>query len=243
MTSDTTAKAPDLPDVVPAGEWLAARKALLADEKALTKARDELNAKRRQLPMVRVGKHYVFDGADGEVSLLDAFEGRRQLIVYHFMWRWDLNAGCPSCSILVDNIGHVAHLHAANTTLAVISRGSWADLKRFVDRMGWAVPFYSSFRTDFNYDFHVTQDETVAPVSYNYRTKEELVEANQAWAGEGEQPGVSVFLRDGDDVYHTYSSYARGGDILIGTFNYLDLTPLGRQFHVGQARHHDAYDS
>jgi predicted dithiol-disulfide oxidoreductase (DUF899 family) len=215
----------------------------LADEKALTKARDELNAKRRRLPMVRVAKDYVFDGPHGEVSLLEAFEGRSQLIVYHFMWRWDLNAGCPSCSILVDNIGHLAHLHAANTSLAAISRGPSADLQRFVDRMGWDVPFYSSFRSDFNYDFHVTQDETVAPVFYNYRSKEELVEANQAWAAEGEQPGASVFVRDGNDVYHTYSSYARGGDILIGTFNYLDLTPLGRQFHVGEARHHDAYGS
>jgi predicted dithiol-disulfide oxidoreductase (DUF899 family) len=159
------------------------------------------------------------------------------------MWRWDLNAGCPSCSILVDNVGHLSHLHAANTTLAVVSRGPWADLKRFTDRMGWAVPFYSSFRSDFNYDFHAIQDQAVAPVDYNYRTKEELVEAGQAWAAEGEQPGVSVFRRDGNDVYHTYSSYARGGDTLIGTFNYLDLTPLGRQFDVGQARYHDAYDS
>jgi predicted dithiol-disulfide oxidoreductase (DUF899 family) len=243
MTSNSTTKATDLPDVVTSEEWRTARKALLAEEKALTRARDELNAKRRELPMVRVDKTYVFEGPNGEMSLLDLFEGRRQLIVYHFMWRWDLNAGCPSCSILVDNIGHLAHLHVANTTLAAVTRGPWVDLIRFRDRMGWAVPFYSSFRTDFNYDFHVTQDEAVAPVEYNYRTKEELVEAGQAWAAEGEQPGVSVFVRDGEDVYHTYSSYARGGDILLGTMNYLDLTPLGRQFHVGQARYHDDYAS
>jgi predicted dithiol-disulfide oxidoreductase (DUF899 family) len=242
MTSNSTTAA-DLPEIATSEEWRSARKALLAEEKALTRARDELNAKRRQLPMVRVDKNYIFDGPDGEMSLLDLFDGRPQLIVYHFMWRWDLNAGCPSCSILVDNIGHLSHLHAANTTLAAVSRGPWADLKRFTDRMGWAVPFYSSFRTDFNYDFHVTQDEAVAPVEYNYRTKEELVETGQAWAAEGDQPGVSVFLRNGEDAYHTYSSYARGGDILIGTMNYLDLTPLGRQFHVGQARYHDDYGS
>jgi predicted dithiol-disulfide oxidoreductase (DUF899 family) len=193
--------------------------------------------------MVPVHKGYTFEGPNGRVSLLDLFEGRRQLIVYHFMWRWDLDAGCPSCSILVDNIGHLSHLGPANTTLVAITRGPWPDVNRFTDRMGWAVPFYSSFGSDFNYDFHVTQDEAVAPVEYNYRSKEDLVASGEGWSTEGEQPGISIFLRDRDDVYHTYSSYARGGDILIGTFNWLDLTPLGRQFHVGQARHHDTYDS
>ena len=232
-----------LPQGVSRAEWLVARKELLADEKALTRAHDALNARRRKLPMVKIDKDYVFQGPDGEASLLDLFEGRRQLIVYHLMWRWDLDAGCPSCSFLVDNIGHLSHLHAANTTLAVVSRGPWANIERFKARMGWTVPFYSSFGSDFNYDFHVTLDEAIAPVEYNYRDRAELVQAGQSWATEGEQPGTSVFLRDGDSIFHTYSSYARGGDLLLGTYNYLDLTPLGRQFHVGQVLHHDKQDT
>jgi predicted dithiol-disulfide oxidoreductase (DUF899 family) len=232
-----------LPPVVSRERWLVARKQLLAEEKALTRARDALNAKRRELPMVRVEKDYVFEGADGKVNLVDLFEGRRQLIVYHMMWRWDLDAGCPSCSFLIDSIGHLSHLHAANTTLAVVSRGPWAKLERFQARMSWAVPFYSSFGSDFNYDFHVTLDEAVAPVEYNYRSKAEHEQAGEPWFTEGEQPGTSVFLRDGDGIFHTYSSYARGGDLLLGTYNYLDLTPLGRQFHVGEALHHDKYDT
>ena len=230
-----------VPRVVSREEWLAARKQLLAREKALTRERDAVNAERRRLPVVEVGKQYNLEGPAGRVSLLDVFEGRRQLITYHFMWRWDLDAGCPSCSFLVDNIGHLAHLHAAGTTLAVVSRGPWPALSRFWSRMGWTVPVYSSFGSDFNYDFHVTLDESVAPVEYNYQTKAELEAAGQPWAAEGEQPGVSVFLRDGTQVLHTYSSYARGGDLLLGTFNYLDLTPLGRQFHVGQVSYHDSY--
>jgi predicted dithiol-disulfide oxidoreductase (DUF899 family) len=108
--------------------------------------------------------------------------------------------------------------------------------------MGWTVPFYSSFGSEFNYDFHVTLDEAVAPVEYNYRTKAELEQAGLPWFTEGEQPGTSVFLRDGDRVFHTYSSYARGGDLLLGTYNYLDLTPLGRQFYVSEVPHHDRYE-
>jgi len=230
-----------LPQVVSQDAWLAARKELLAEEKALTRARDAVNSKRRELPMVEIEKDYVFEGPDGKVSLPDLFEGRRQLIVYHLMWRWDLDAGCPSCSFLVDSIWHLAHLHRADTTLAVVSRGPWPNLERFKTRMGWTVPFYSSFGSDFNYDFHVTLDEAVAPVEYNYRSKEELEQAGQSWATQGEQPGTSVFLREGGRVFHTYSSYARGGDLLLGTFNYLDLTPLGRQYHVGEALHHDKY--
>lgn len=232
----------DLPPVVSRDEWLVARKQLLAKEKELTHQRDVLNADRRRLPMVNIDKDYRFEGPDGEASLLDLFEGRRQLIVYHFMWRWDLDAGCPSCSFLVDSIGDLSHLHAADTTLAIVSRGPWATLTRFKARMGWTVPFYSSFGSDFNYDFHVTLDEAIAPVEYNYRSKAELEQAGQPWATDGEQPGLSVFWRDGDRIAHTYSSYARGGDLLLGTFNYLDLTPLGRQFHVGEVLHHDRYD-
>ena len=134
-----------LPPVVSHHEWLVARKELLADEKDLTRARDRVNATRRQLPMVRIDKDYVFEGSDGAVDLLGLFSGRSQLIIYHFMWRWDLDAGCPSCSFLVDNLGHLSHLHAADTTLAVASRGPWTSLEQFKARMGWTVPLYSSF--------------------------------------------------------------------------------------------------
>jgi predicted dithiol-disulfide oxidoreductase (DUF899 family) len=227
--------------VVSPQEWLVARKELLAKEKELTRRRDALNAQRRELPMVEISKEYVFTGAAGQVRLPDLFEGRRQLIIYHLMWRWDLDAGCPSCSFLVDSIGHLAHLHAAGTTLAVVSRGPWERLAQFKARMGWSVPFYSSFGSDFNYDFHVTLDEAVAPVEYNYQDKASLEQKGQPWFTAGEQPGTSVFLRDGDRVCHTYSTYARGGDLLLGTYNYLDLTPLGRQFHVGEVHYHDTY--
>ena len=198
----------DRPEVVSREEWIDARRALLAEEKALTRARDVLNEQRRGLPMVRVGKEYRFEGPDGEVGLPDLFGHRGQLIVFHMMWRWDLDAGCPSCSFQVDNVGHLAHLHAAGTTLAVVTRGPWASVAAFRERMGWAVSVYSSFGSDFNYDFHVTLDEGVAPVEYNYRTKAEHEQAGMPWHTRGEQPGTSVFVRDGDDVFHTYSTYA-----------------------------------
>ncbi len=212
----------DLPKVVSRGEWLTARKELLAEEKELTRARDALHTRRRELPMVAVDKEYVFEGPDGEKTLKDLFEGRRQLIVYHFMFGPDWDAGCPSCSFLVDNIGHLAHLHARDTTLAVVSRAPFAKIKAYQARMGWTFPWYSSNGSDFNYDYHASLDASVAPVEYNFQAYEDHGEP-------GEAPGISVFLRDGDDVFHTYSSYARGGDILLGTYNWLDLTVLGRQ--------------
>ncbi|WP_433725972.1 DUF899 domain-containing protein [Nocardia sp. CA-129566] len=232
------------PAVVSREEWLTARKGLLAEEKELTHRMDALAEKRRALPMVAIDKKYVFEGPAGKVELADLFDKRRQLIVYHMMWRWDLDAGCPSCAMFLDNVGPLAHLHAQDTSFAVISRGPWETLNRYRERMGWTFPMYSSFGSDFNYDFHVTQDESVAPVEYNYRTKAELEAAGQSYFTDGEQPGTSVFWRDDDaSVFHTYSSYARGGDIHIGTHNFLDLTPLGRQKHVGEAVHHDRYDS
>lgn len=225
----------NLPTIVSKDEWLAAREELLAKEKEVTRARDAVNALRRELPMVEVDKEYFFEGANGKASLPDLFEGRRQLIVYHFMWRWDLDAGCPSCSFLIDSVPHLAHLHAAGTTLAAVSRGPWPKLAAFRERMGWTdVPFYSSYGGDFNYDFHVTLDKERGSVEYNYRTVD----------FEGEMPGMSVFLRDGDRVFHTYSGYARAGDILLNVFNYLDLTPLGRREEDGimnWIRHHDTY--
>jgi predicted dithiol-disulfide oxidoreductase (DUF899 family) len=192
----------NLPDVVSRDAWDAARKELLQKEKEMTHARDALNAERRRLPMVRIEKDYVFQGAGGKATLLDLFERRRQLIVYHMMW-----VKCPGCSLLVDNIGHLAHLHARDTTLVVVSRAPWQELEAFKERMGWSVPFFSSHGSDFNYDFHVSVGE----------------------GSEGEASGVSVFLRDGKSIFHTYSTHDRGTDILNGTLNYLDLTPLGRQ--------------
>ena len=215
-----------LPTIVTRDEWLAARKELLAREKELTRERDAINAARRRLPMVEITEDYRFEGPDGEVGLLDLFDGRRQLLVYHFMWLFDEGAGCPSCSFLVDNVGHLAHLHARDTSLAVVSRGPFADIDAYRRRMGWSLPFHSSHGSRFNYDFHVTVDSDVAPVEYNYVDRSD----DPSYAGwKGELPGTSAFLRDGDRVFHTYSSYARGGDLQLGTYVWLDLTALGRQ--------------
>jgi predicted dithiol-disulfide oxidoreductase (DUF899 family) len=209
-----------LPEIVSREQWRAARVRLLAQEKEFTRARDALNAERRRLPMVRIDKEYVFAGADGAATLLDLFAGRRQLITYHFMFDPDWDAGCPGCSRVTDNIGHPAHLNARDTTLVLVSRAPLPKLLAYQKRMGWTVPWFSSYDTDFNYDFHVTLDESVAPAEYNFRH-------TPGAAGEG--PGVSAFLRDGDDIFHTYSAYARGTDLLTGASNYLDLTALGRQ--------------
>lgn len=255
-TPKNRADAPALPPVVSRDDWLAARKAHLAREKALTRQRDALAAERRRLPMVRMEKDYVFEGPNGSVRLLELFEGRRQLIVYHFMFDPDdpppgqsgepWEEGCSGCSMLVDNIGHLAHLHARDTSLVLVSRAPLAKIEPFRRRMGWTLPWFSSFGSDFNYDFHATLDEDVAPVEYNFRP---------APGAKGEAHGLSVFLRDGDAVYHTYSAYARGVEHLVGTVNFLDLTPYGRQEDwedspagwpqtptYGWGRHHDRYD-
>ena len=241
------------PRVATREEWLAARKELLANEKDLTHHRDAVNADRRRLPMVGIDKAYAFDGPVGKTSLLDLFEGCRQLIVYHFMFDPGWDEGCPACSFLVDNIGHLAHLHARGTSLALVSRAPLTRIEPFRKRMGWTLPWYSSFGSDFNYDFHVTLDEAVAPVEYNYRDKAELVRKGEAYFTQGESHGLSVFLRDGERIFHTYSTYARGVELLAGTYNYLDLTPLGRQEDweeppgrsdsefLAWVRHHDRY--
>ncbi len=205
----------DDPPVVSRDDWLAARKRLLAKEKEFTRQRDALNADRRRLPMTEIGKQYVFQGRDGQASLLDLFVGRGQLLIYHFMFDPAWDEGCPSCSFLTDNIGHLAHLHARDTTLALVSRAPLATIEPFRQRMGWTIPWYSSFGSDFNYDFHVTLDQAIAPVEYNYRGLAELGPEWQGWSGE--MHGVSAFLRHGDRVFHTYSSYARSCDILDGT--------------------------
>ena len=245
-------------------EWLASRKEVLAQEKELTRQKDAVSAARRKLPMVRIEKEYVFEGPEGRASLLNLFEGRRQLIVYHFMFDPDgppagqtgapWEEGCPGCSYMVDNIPHLAHLHSRGTTLALVSRARLAKIAPFKKRMGWTLPWYSSFGSDFNYDFHTTIDEAVAPVEYNYQDKTMLEQKGEIDHVKGELPGVSVFLRDGEEVFHTYSTYAHGMDGLLGTYNWLDLTPFGRQekFEDSPAgwprstesfRHHDKYEA
>src|SRR3954466_3063037 len=224
---------PDLPDVVSREEWLAARKQLLDREKRFTRERDALNAERRRLPMVEIGKDYVFHGPAGsELALADLFESRSQLVVYHFMWLYDKDIGCPSCSGFADQIGHLVHLNVRDTTFACVSNAAIEEIEAFKERMGWAFPWYSSRGSDFNYDFHVTFDESRLPFEYNYRSRAEI-EALGFPVGEWEQPfdlhGLSAFLRDGDRVFHTYSAYARGTDNLGFTTDFLDLTPLGRQ--------------
>jgi predicted dithiol-disulfide oxidoreductase (DUF899 family) len=241
----------DDPPIVSRQDWLDARKDFLAKEKEFSRQRDVLNVERRRLPMVEIDKQYVFESEDGKVSLLDLFEGRSQLLIYHFMWLFHEDQGCPSCSFLVDNIGNLAHLHARDTSLAVVTRGPLADSMRFRERMGWTVPWYSSSGGDFNYDFHVTIDDAVAPVEYNYRGLADLGPTWQGWSGE--MHGISAFLRHDERVFHTYSSYARGCDLLVGTYNWLDLTARGRQEDweqphgrsdsplMGWLRHHDRY--
>jgi len=222
-----------LPDVVSREEWLAARKKLLAEEKAMTRARDALNVKRRRMPMVRIEKDYVFTGPDGEVGLLDMFGDRRQLIVQHFMFDPEWDEGCPSCSGAADETspGLIEHLANRQTEFAVVSRAPYEKIGRYKAARGWTFSWYSSFGSDFNYDFNVTIDAAIRPVMWNYRTLPELEDVGMGWLGEGssEQPGYSVFLRDRDDVFHTYSVYARGTESLGGAYYFLDLTPLGRQ--------------
>jgi predicted dithiol-disulfide oxidoreductase (DUF899 family) len=219
-----------LPQVVSASEWLTARKELLEAEEQAARVLTEVTAKRQKLPAVKVEKEYVFEGPEGKMSLLDLFEGRPQLIIQHFMWDPAWEEGCPFCSYQADAVGHLAHLHARNTTYAVVSRAPISKIEPFRQRMGWPFPWYSSLGSDFNYDFHVTLDENVAPIEYNYRTPQELADIGQGWfARPGEKGGVSVFVRDGDTVLHTYSLYGDGADLLNGTDHLLDLTPLGRQ--------------
>ena len=215
--------------IVSREEWLVARKQLLAKEKELTRARDALNAERRELPMVKIDKEYIFKGANGPARLLDLFEGRRQLIIHHFMFDPSWEEGCKSCTYFENDFGHLPHLHAKDTSYAVVSRAPLTKIEAYKQRMGWTVPWYSSFGSNFNYDFHVTMDEAVAPVQYNYRDKAEHEQAGMPQYTTGEQPGVSVFLRDGDSIFHTYSTFARGVELLVPTANYLDLAPLGRQ--------------
>jgi predicted dithiol-disulfide oxidoreductase (DUF899 family) len=210
-----------LPKIVSRNEWLAARKDLLAAEKELTRRRDALSAARRRLPMVRVEKDYVFEGPDGPAALRDMFGAHRQLIVRHFMFDPSWEDGCPSCSAASDEIsdGLIAHLHARDTEFVAVSRAPLAKIEDYKARRGWTFPWYSSYGSDFNYDFGVTLDRSIAAPEYNYAPVD----------FEGEFPGHSVFLRVGDDIFHTYSTFARGAEWLGGSYAFLDLTALGRQ--------------
>jgi predicted dithiol-disulfide oxidoreductase (DUF899 family) len=234
----------ELPRVGTRTEWLATRKALLIREKQLTRERDALNAERRTLPMVRIEKDYLFETPEGGRTLAELFGGRSQLIVNHFMLGPGWNDGCVGCSFLADHIdGALAHLEHHDVSLVVVSRAPLAEIARFKARMGWRFKWVSSYRSDFNHDFHVSyREEEIANgrVYYNYEMREFQSE---------ELPGVSVFYKDGAGaVFHTYSSYARGTEELLGTYMWLDLTPRGRN-ETGPSfdltdwvRHHDRYD-
>jgi predicted dithiol-disulfide oxidoreductase (DUF899 family) len=217
-----------LPEITSRDEWLAARMALLEQEKELTRRRDALSAARRRLPMVEITEDYRFIGPQGEVGLIDLFEGRKQLILGHFMFDPEWEDGCPSCSAGVDEMspGLQEHLHTRDTTLAYVSRAPLEKLERWKAKKGWDVAWYSSLGSDFNYDFGVTIDESRGAGTYNYRP----IPDDPAWADQPfEMPGTSVFLRVDDRVFHTYSSFARGAEQTGGSYYFLDLTALGRQ--------------
>ncbi len=198
-----------VPRIVSTDEWLADRKALLIAEEQVARSLASVNARRRELPAVRVEKEYLLDGPAGKVSLLDMFEGRLQPVVQHFMFDPTWDEGCPVCSYQADSVGNIAHLHARNTTFAAVSRAPIGKIEPFRQRMGWSFPWYSSLGSDFNYDFHVTHDEDVTPIEWNFRTKQELIDIGEAWAARpGEQGGVTVFYRD---EVPTPGSRAAGG--------------------------------
>lgn len=227
--------------VVSPKEWLAARKALLVEEKKLTRLQDRLKRLRRRLPWTRVAKDYVFDGPDGKETLADLFAGRRQLIVYHFMFVPEDAEGCPHCSFWADHFdGAGIHLPHRDTALAVISRAPLAKILRFKKRMGWKFKWVSSGGNDFNYDFHVSftpRDVRRGRVFYNYEKSDMPME---------DREGASAFYRDGSGaVFHTYSTLARGIELLNGTYNFLDLTAKGRDEDPDRSqawvRYHDRY--
>lgn len=232
----------DRPRAVSRNEWLTARKQFLIKEKEFTRLRDRLSAERRTLPWVKVEKRYVFDGPNGKETLADLFAGRSQLIVYHFMFGPGWEEGCKSCSFVADHIdGAVVHLAQRDVTLLAVSRAPLPQIEAFKKRMGWRFKWVSSYENDFNRDYHVsfTKDEMAkGKVYYNYDMQEFDSE---------EAPGASVFYKERTgDIFHTYSAYARGLDILVGAYNYLDLVPKGRDedgltFTMAWVRHHDRY--
>src|SRR5262252_1981196 len=228
--------------VVSQNEWLAARKALLAKEKEFTRARDQLSKARRALPWVKVEKNYAFEGPNGRETLSDLFDGKSQLIIYHFMLGPGWVQGCPSCSFLADHFdGAAIHLAQRDGAFVVVSRAPFGEIEAYKKRMGWRFKWVSSYGNDFNRDYHVSftpEELAQGKVVYNYGPSKFPSE---------EAPGASVFYRDGSGaIFHTYSAYARGLDILIGAYNYLDLVPKGRDedglaFTMAWVRHHDRY--
>lgn len=230
------------PNIVSPAEWLAARKQLLEKEKELTRRRDELAAERRALPWVRVDKPYSFEGPGGALSLSQLFAGRSQLVVYHFMLGPGWQEGCPSCSFLADHVdGAHLHLAARDVTFTLVSRAPYPEIARFRERMGWSLPWVSSHGSDFNRDFHVSfsrEQLAAGGLYYNYETHDFPSE---------EAPGISVFSKDESGaIFHTYSTYARGGEPLIGAYYLLDMVPRGRDeeglpWPMAWVRHHDRY--
>ena len=225
-----------LPKIASRDEWLDARRALMEKEKEQTRQRDALNIDRRNLPMVEIEQDYEFDGPDGKVSLLDVFEGRPQLIIYHFMFHPEWEDGCPSCTAGNQEIneGLLEHLHTRDTTYALVSRAPLEKLERWKAKQGWEhLPWYSSAGTDFNYDFGVTIDASRGFDTYNYRTLDEYAAMGRESMKTSEQPydmpGRSCFLNVDDRIFHTYSVYARGLESTGGSYYFLDLTALGRQ--------------
>jgi predicted dithiol-disulfide oxidoreductase (DUF899 family) len=216
-----------LPDVVSREQWLEARRQLLAREKEYTRERDALNADRRRLPMVKVEQEYVFEGPEGQVSLADLFGGHRQLVVQHVMFGPDWDQPCPGCSASLAALapGVLDQLATRDTAFVLTARAPYDKIAAKAKERGWSFPWYSTFGSDFNYDYGVTLDAARGLVDYNYRPVPEALEDSRST----ELPGFSCFLRDGDEVFHTYSTYERGTDHLVPAYGLLDMTALGRQ--------------
>lgn len=208
------------PAIVSQDEWLEARVALLQKEKELTRTQDRLNAERRRLPMVKVDKSYTFDGHEGKVTLLDLFQGNRQLIVYHFMFDPEWENGCMGCTSYVNAIGDLSELKERDIRFVLISRAPLAKLEAYSAKKGWDQPWYSSYGSDFNYDFYASIDPEITQPMHNFRNVD---------SGKGEVSAISVFFRVGDEIYHTYSSFARGVEYLTNSSALFDITPYGRQ--------------
>jgi predicted dithiol-disulfide oxidoreductase (DUF899 family) len=239
MTTATMEK--NAAKVVSPAEWLAARKQLLAKEKEFTRLRDELSRQRREMPWERVEKKYVFDGSHGKETLADLFQGRSQLVIYHFMFGPGWKEGCPSCSFLADSFdGARIHMAQRDTSFAVVSRATLPEIQAFQKRMGWTFPWVSSFGTDFNYDYQVSfkkEDIDSKKAIYNY--------APSTFPSE-EGPGLSAFSMKDGEIFHTYSAFARGLDIFLPAYNMLDHTAKGRDedslpWPMAWIRHHDRY--
>jgi len=239
-----TSAAIEYPNVVSEEEWLSARRELLVKEKELTRARDRLSEERRKLPWVRVEKNYIFETVDGKKNLAELFGSNSQLILYHFMWRHELGEGCVGCSFLSDHIdGANLHLAHHDVSFVVASRAPLWILQAFKERMGWKFSWVSSQNSDFNFDYHVSftpKQLASGQVYYNYETTKASID---------ELPGTSVFYKNQTgEIFHTYSSYARGGEDAIGAYMFLDITPLGRNENGPRAdmgdwlKHHDRYE-